>query len=79
MMDDERSFYPGDRVMVFDSLLFEDDVSTPLSYTVRPATVVRHYGMRTRYGIYPSCIDVVFDHRRDRVSHGHFTSCVERA
>lgn len=68
----------GDRVKVFDSLLFEDDVITPLSHTVRPATVVRRY-------IHPptefspgtdDVVDVIFDHRSDRESKGHFTDAL---
>ena len=70
---------PGDGVKVFDHLLYEDDKSTPISYTMRPATVVRRYGRRSlRFGVYPDLIDVLFDHRLGRVSVGHFTRCVER-
>jgi hypothetical protein len=77
-----KVFYPGDRVMVFDHLLHKDDVSTPLSHTVRPATVVRWYGKTVRYPgneedcIYPSLIDVRFDHRG--LSNGHFTDHVKK-
>lgn len=80
----EKTFYPGTRVMVFDYSLFKDDKSTPLSVTVKPATVVRWYGqdysnhpaesMRA-LGNYPSLIDVDFDHRG--LSRGHFTTFVE--
>ena len=44
MQNDPRNIMPGDRVIVFDSSLFKDDVSTPLSHTMRPATVVCRYG-----------------------------------
>lgn len=44
MRNDPRNIMPGDRVLVFDSLLFENDIKTPLSHTVRPATVVARYG-----------------------------------
>ena len=43
-VNDERNLMPGDRVLVFDSTLFRDDKSTPLSTTMRPATVVQRYG-----------------------------------
>jgi hypothetical protein len=74
---------PGSRVLVFDSCLFKDDVKTPLSYTVRPATVVCRYGCYgqsrlTRHYKYPDLVDVVFDHRPLTVSTGHFTNCVTR-
>ncbi len=72
--------YPGSRVMIFDASLFKDDVSTPLSHTMRPATVVCRYGKRQAtycdgditLGPYPDLVDVVFDHRPETVSHGHF-------
>lgn len=74
----------GRRAKVFDSLLFKDDVSTPLSMTMRPATIVCHYGYRqTTFAgeavdwIYSDCVDVVFDHRPDRISHGHFTVTIK--
>ena len=74
----------GSRVLVFDHLLFRDDKSTPLSVTMRPATVLRRYGYRTEWRnahgesvrwTYPDCIDVVFDHGVE--SRGHFTESVE--
>lgn len=82
---EEKIFKPGDRVMVFDYTLFKDDKTTPLSYTVRPATIVRWYGSPVQHfpindctlGPYESLIDVVFDHRPERESHGHFTTCVK--
>lgn len=83
-MTREELFLPGDRVIVFDPLLFKDDVSTPLSFTRRPATVIRHYGYKyvlpfdPEPCVYPSCVDVVFDHRQERESHGHFASGVQR-
>lgn len=70
---------PGARVLVFDHLLYRDDVSTPRSFTMRPATVVARYGKRSQYNpswIYPDLVDVLFDHRPN-VSHGHFTDYVE--
>ena len=80
---------PGSRVYVFDWLLFEDDEKTPLSYTFRPATVICRYGVRRSWrlskmvekddiveSIYPDQVDVIFDHRPDQISHGHFTSGV---
>jgi len=66
---------PGVRVLVFDYRLFKCDIETPLSHTMRPATVVCRYGRVDEWnGIqYPDLVDVVFDHRPERVSCGHFT------
>lgn len=85
MRNDERNIMPGDRVLVFDSSLFENDVKTPLSYTMRPATVVCRYGKVAQHfpisdmtlGPYPDLVDVIFDHKPKLVSHGHFTSGVD--
>lgn len=70
---------PGTRVMVFDSLLYKDDIKTPLSVTMKPATVIRHYGLQKHVvcqdltlGPYSSMVDVLFDHRPERESGGHF-------
>jgi len=77
---------PGDKVMVFDATIFKNDVDTPLSQTIKKATVVRRYGnLQTRYcsgselGPYADLVDVVFDHRPESVSHGHFTDRIVRA
>lgn len=63
--------------MVFDHRLFKDDVSTPISYTTHPATVIQWYGRRASRliggGVYESLIDVEFDYRPGEVSKGHFT------
>lgn len=64
------------KVMVFDFRLFVDDKSTPLNVTMCPATVVCRYGYKGRFGIYPDCVDVIFDHRPDQISKGHFTNRV---
>jgi hypothetical protein len=69
---------PGDRVMVFDYRLFKDDKLTPLSHTVRPATVVCRYGIKEHGRTYEDLCDVLFDHRNEHVSHGHFTYGVKR-
>lgn len=60
----EAILFPGTRVRVFDSRRFKDDRSTPLSVTMRPATVVRWYGATKEmysFGPYENLIDVVFD------------------
>lgn len=73
MDNSDKLIMPGARVLVFDHLLFKDDVSTPLSFTERPATVLCRYGYRSLFGFtYPDLLDVKFDHR-EQVSHGHFT------
>jgi hypothetical protein len=78
-----REIMPGDRVSVFDPQLYVDDKKTPLSVTVRPATVVRRYGKKVFYPssmtkpwLYLDLVDVEFDHRLGDVSKGHFTSGV---
>lgn len=74
----EQPFYPGTRVKVFNTRVYRDDVTTPLSMTMQPATVIAWYGRRSWHEewIYPSMIDVQFD-SDPRVSHGHFTEFVE--
>lgn len=72
----KRILMPGDRVEVFDNTLFCDDISTPLSVTMKPATIVCRYGRKSQFGIYPDLVDVVFDHRPERVSKAHFTNFV---
>lgn len=70
---------PGDRVLAFDHLLYRDDVSTPCSVTVRPATVLARYGTESkRFGRYPDLVDLLFDHRPEQSSYGHFTHGVRR-
>lgn len=68
---------PGTRVMVFDARLFKDDVSTPLTHTMRPATVLSRYGkICSVLGYrYPDLVDVDFDHRGR--SNEHFTDMVK--
>ena len=84
MKNDPRPIMPGDRVRVFDSSLFEDDISTPLSMTVKPATVVCRYGAISHTMLtfghpskYPDLVDVQFDHRPEHISHGHFTTGID--
>lgn len=93
MNNDSRNIYVNDRVLVFDHRLFIDDIKTPLSFTMRPATVTCRYGYKSihdyseydDYGrkyesiqthIYPDLVDVVFDHRPEQISKGHFTTGV---
>ncbi len=78
--------YPGSRVMVFDHRLYRDDVSTPLSVTMEPATVVCRYGRKWEGHLgcfddwlswnYSDLVDVRFDHRPWEISKGHFTEGV---
>lgn len=39
-----------------------------------PATIVARYGKREYGRTYSDLCDVVFDHKPETVSHGHFTS-----
>jgi hypothetical protein len=61
------------RVVAFDHTLFIDDVSTPLSYTMRAGSVV---GIRTD-SLGRRLFDIKFDHRPD-ISHGHFADMVKK-
>jgi hypothetical protein len=70
---------PGTRVLVYDSKLFKNDIKTPSKTLYKPATVVCRYGkLKHDYGDfalgpYEDLVDVLFDHRPERISHGHFT------
>ena len=64
----------GSRMLVFDHLLYENDRSTPLSVTMKPAAVVRIYTKRDGRKV----VDVIFDHRPTKVSCGHFANVNER-
>ncbi len=72
-----EDFFPNKRVKVFDPTLFIDDVKTPLTVTMKEATIVRWYGMwnwdHSYY--YDSLIDVIFDHRG--LSRSHITTFVK--
>lgn len=79
-----KIFRPGDRVLAWDSLLYKDDWTTP--DCMMPATVTCWYGQVVRkysddlvLGPYETLVDVVFDHRKEKVSHGHFGWGVETA
>lgn len=64
----------GCRVLVFDSRRFVNDVATPLSVTLRPATVIRRYKRRSFGGRgMDDLVDVRYD-GEDRISRGHFVS-----
>lgn len=71
----DQVLLPGDRVKVFDPLLYKDDVSTPLSRTMRPATIVKRYGLSRDY---PDLLDVEFDHRPGVISRAHFTGATTK-
>ena len=73
------TYFPGTRVLVFDDRLFKDDVTTPLSHTMRPATVVRWYGkpsVACPGAVDGNLIDVEFDHRPGQISYAHFADHV---
>lgn len=73
-----KEFPVGTRVIVFDSTLYKNDKITPLSMTMLPATVVKWYDITSPLPnggtITENVIDVIFDHRPEEVSHGHFTT-----
>lgn len=73
-----KEIMPGDRVLVFDPLLYKDDVKTPLSVTKKPATVLCRYGERHQYDrtvFYPDLVRIQFDHRKEPSV--HFTSAAD--
>lgn len=76
-----HSIHNGSRVLAYDSRLFVNDLETPCITLMRPATVVCRYGCVCDYGSgpvrYPDLVDIVFDHRPDHVSYGHFTDRVK--
>lgn len=76
-----NEIFPGTRVMIFDPSLYIDDIKTPLTKTVKPATVVSRYGMKClvlgELCTYTDLVDVVFDHRPNKISHGHFTNSIK--
>lgn len=84
MTESEQKFFDvasGDRVMVFDPRLYVNDIKTPLSYTVRPATVTRRWHRFARDLATPrweEFVDVCFDHRPDHVSRSHFLFAIQR-
>lgn len=68
----------GSRIKVFDSRLFKNDIATPLSYTIRLATVVRRYFYKSQvYDGYSDVIDVIFDYLPNQISKCHFVSGVK--
>lgn len=75
----ERVFYPGTRVKAFDHRTFKDDISTPLSMTMKAATVVCWYGTKSEHSgyIYPDLVDVRYDDEPCSISRGHFVSALE--
>jgi len=62
-----ETYFPGTRVLAFDNRLFKNDITTPLSMTMREATVVKWYGqLEEQYidftlGPYESLVDLIFD------------------
>ena len=56
----------GDEVLVFDRTLYRDDLTTPLTVTLKEATIVKVYGVGT-----DKTADVRF-HHNNRISKGHF-------
>lgn len=62
----------GERVKVFDHLLYKDDISTPLSVTMRFATILNIHKDPKKYRL---LYDVVFD---DRISSCHLIHALEK-
>ncbi len=67
----------GSKVKVFDHRLYEDDISTPLSVTMKAATVVEIYQEEKKLKFSCLVADVVFDYRPDEISKAHFVHQME--
>lgn len=65
----------GSKVKVFDHRLYKNDIITPISYTMKPATVVNRYCYVD--GVYSDVVDVIFDYRPNETSKHHFTSSLQ--
>jgi hypothetical protein len=89
MINSDETFMPGDRVLGFDNRLYVNDRVTPLSVTMKPATIICRYGyvsydmMRIlgwsyETAQYPDLCDIKFDHRPDEISKAHFTVFLKR-
>lgn len=80
MKNEDEDFFNGTRIKAFDSILYIDDFKTPLSKTMKSATVIKWYGKRNDNPVwnYQNLVDIRFDHRTERISHGHFVDCVEK-
>ena len=83
MSKEVQVFKIGDKVLVFDHTLYRDDISTPLSVTMKAAKVIlgnyaketisiTEYGTKTKVDI--DLVDVEFEHRG--FSKGHFASTI---
>ncbi len=69
---------PGARVKAFDSRKYIDDIKTPLSITMRTATVICRYGQKSKHSgwIYPDLCDIQFDGEKC-IYEGKFTYGLE--
>ena len=63
----------GARCLAFNHLIYVDDVTTPLSMTMQPGTVVNRRTEERRGRL---LADVLFD-SDPRVSRGHFVDCLK--
>jgi len=70
---EQEALMPGDRVLAYEHLWYKDDIKTPVTMLMKPATVIKRYGELERkyddpdipsYGPYPDMVDVLFDHVR---------------
>lgn len=62
----------GSRVKVFDHRLYSDDITTPLSVTMKEATVVEVYQEKKNLKFSQMVADVIFDYRPNEISQAHF-------
>jgi len=67
----------GSRVWVFDHRLFDNDITTPLSVTMKKATVIKVYQEEGKLKYSRPVADVTFDYRPDEISKAHFVSQID--
>jgi len=67
----------GSRVRIFDHRLYEDDISTPLSVTMKEAVVVKIYQENKWHKFSRLVADVIFDYQPDEISKAHFVDQIE--
>jgi len=75
-----KDFMIGDRVKVFDSLLFKNDLDTPLSMTMVPATIIKLYKDDGRELVDVRQDRIRFPHiqgEEAHISRGHFLWGIE--
>ena len=69
---DDKVYFVGEKVKVFDNRLFKDDISTPICITMRPAKILNIYKDPKEDRL---LYDVAFD---DRISKSHLIHTLQK-